>query len=345
MASRLGLRQTMASNMQGNKPDPKAGSVELRASQTENFKSKGNWAGNASFTLSPAPVSTLELANVAATLMSGGTWCPPSPLLEVLDRNGKTVDVAEQPCEQAVQEGLANTLVTGLSKDVTAGTAQRAASAAHWTRPMLGKTGTTQEHKSAGFVGATPQLAGAVLTFNDSPRPRPICDDPTRLCGSGNIFGGKTPAQTWFEAMNPIMAGQPEVGLPDPDPRYLNGGDGSKVPNVIGKSQQEATQILQDNGFKVVARPKNDEAKKGTVVGQSPRGNALAGATVTIQVSSGIPPTPTTESAPGGGGGPPPGGGFPGNGNGRGGNGGGGGGGGGTFPPLEPWITIPNPRP
>jgi hypothetical protein len=113
---------------------------------------------------------------------------------------------------------------------------------------------------------------------------------------------------------------------------------------VIGKSQQEATQILQDTGFKVVARPKNDAATKGIVVGQSPRGNALAGATVTISVSTGIPPTPTADPQPGGGGGGPPGGGFPGNGGGpgRGGGGGNGGGGGGLFPPL---ITIPNPRP
>src|SRR5204862_1482028 len=115
------------------------------------FKSKPGNPGNGSFTLSPAPVSTLELANVAATLMSGGVWCPPSPLVEVLDRNGKKVDVAEQPCEQAVAEGLANTMVFGLSKDAISGTAHNAAAAAHWTRPMLGKTGTTQEHKSAGF--------------------------------------------------------------------------------------------------------------------------------------------------------------------------------------------------
>ncbi len=173
MANRLGLRETMASNLQGIKPDPKADSEGIRSSQTEFFKSHGpNDPGKPSFTLSPAPVSTLELANVAATLMSGGVWCPPSPLVEVLDRNGKKIDVPEQPCEQAVAEPLANTLVQGLSKDYTEGTAARAASAAHWTRPMLGKTGTTQEHKSAGFVGATPQLAGAVLTFNDSPRPR-----------------------------------------------------------------------------------------------------------------------------------------------------------------------------
>lgn len=339
MASRLGLRETMASNLQGVKPDPKAENEAIRASQTEYFRSHGpNDPGKPSFTLSPAPVGTLELANVAATLMSGGVWCPPTPITEVLDRSGKKIDVPEQPCEQAVPEPLANTLVQGLSKDHTEGTAGNAARAARWTRPMLGKTGTTQEHKSAGFVGATPQLAGAVLTFNDSPRPRPICDDPTRLCGNGNIFGGKTPAQTWFEAMTPIMNGAPVMDLPAGDPRYLNGGDGSKVPNVVGKSQQEATQILQDSGYRVIAKPRNDVAKKGIVVSQAPRGNALPGSAVTINVSTGIPPSTTVPpSAPGGG--------FPGNGGGNGGGFPGNGGGRGGFQPTEPWIIIPPVRP
>jgi membrane peptidoglycan carboxypeptidase len=334
MASRLGLRETMAGNISGNSPDPKDPNDGNRVSQSQFFRSKPpNDPGKAAFTLSPAATSTLELANVGATLMSGGVWCPPSPLIEVLDRDGKKVDIPEQPCDQAVSEGLANSMVQGLSKDIAGGTAARAAGAARWTRPMLGKTGTTQEHKSAGFVGATPQLAGAVLVFNDSPRPRPICDDPTRLCGDGNIFGGKTPAQTWFEAMTPIMAPLPVVGLPAGDPRYMNGGEGTRVPNVIGRSQQEATQILQQAGFQVIARPRNDVAPKGTVVGQTR--TALPGSAVTINVSTGIAPSPSTPPGPG------PGGGQPGNGGGGPGNGGGGGGGRG-FP--EPIIIFPTRR-
>jgi membrane peptidoglycan carboxypeptidase len=343
MATRLGLRETMASNTSGLPPDPKA-KGEAALPQTQHFKSKPGNPGNASFTLSPAPVSTLELANVAATLMSGGVWCPPSPIVEVLDRDGKKVDVSEAPCEQAIAEPLANTLVAGLSKDVQMGTAATAAHAAHWTRPMLGKTGTTQEYKSAGFVGATPQLAASVLVFDDSTNPQGICvGDPPRRCGrGGNIYGGKTPAQTWFEAMNPIMAGQPEMPLPLADPRYLNGGDGNKVPYVVGKSQQDATQILQGAGFRAVVKPRNDPAPRGTVIGQSPRGNALPGTAVTIQVSTGIAPNPTTAPSqpnnPGGGNGG--GGGFPGGG-GNGGNGGGGRGGGGG-PPII--ILPPNFR-
>ncbi|GAA2988395.1 transglycosylase domain-containing protein [Actinokineospora diospyrosa] len=347
MASRLGLRDTMASSMGGVDPDPSRTEAEYRLSQNDFFKPSGNSAGKASFTLGPGPVSTLELANVAATLVSGGVWCPPSPLLEVLDRNGKAVDVNEQPCEQAIAEPLANTLVTGLSKDdqIAGGTSRLAAQAVGWDRPMMGKTGTTQEHKSAGFVGATPQYAAAVLTFNDSPKPQGICDyDPPRLCGTnGNIYGGKVPARTWFAMMKRYMEGVPRAELPLIDPRYVDGGPEIKVPDVINLSQEDATRTLQDAGYKVVVKDRNDARKKGTVVGQSPRGAALIGETITLQVSTGyVPPPRTTDPSI-----PPPGTtDIPGPGT------GGGGGGGGTpgrpgngGRPGDPTFTIIPPIP
>jgi membrane peptidoglycan carboxypeptidase len=302
MASRLGLRETMTTNQNGQKPDPKSDDPRFNMSQTEYFGPKGNSPGNASFTLSPAPLSTLELANVGATLMSGGVWCPPTPLAAVLDRNGKKVNYSEQPCEQAVSKGLANTLVTGMSKDDTAGTATGAARAVNWNRPMLGKTGTTQQSKSAGFVGATPQLAGAVLVFNDGRAPEGICDTTPGqpyLCGeNGNIFGGKAPARTWFDAMTKILEGTPIRGLPPTDPRYVNGGEQAQVPDVVGNSEQEARDRLQQAGYQVVVEEINSSSPKGTVVSQSPRGSALPGELITIRVSTGYLPPPQTSEPP-----------------------------------------------
>jgi membrane peptidoglycan carboxypeptidase len=302
MASRLGMRDSMASNGSGNAPDPKSENYVDKVSQSEFFRSKGpNQPGNASFTLGPAPLSTLELANVAATLMSGGVWCPPTPVVEVLDRDGRKVDIAEQPCEQAVSEGLANTLVIGMSDDdKPGGTAANAAATYDWDRPMMGKTGTTQAHWSSGFVGATPQLAGAVLTFNDGPRPEGICDgDPPFLCGpEGRIFGGQISARSWYEAMGPIHQGTKVRALPPVDPRYVNGGPETQVPDVVGDGQQEATDSLKRAGYEVVVDEINSSQEEGTVVSQSPRGNALPGETITIWVSTGYVPPPQTSDPP-----------------------------------------------
>ncbi|MGP4020467.1 transglycosylase domain-containing protein [Saccharopolyspora sp. 5N708] len=214
MASRMGLRTGMNrvnSSGQTLKPDGSNG-----PSQADAIK-KGN---RGAFTLGYTPTSVLELSNVAATIMSDGVYCPPTPIEEVTDRHGNPVPLNEVPCEQVISPQVAATLAQGLSKDDTDGTSRAAAQAVGWNRPMIGKTGTTQEHKSAGFLAATPQMAGAVLTYADGNSPEGICDGggdaPPFLCGKsgGNIYGGKVPARTWFDAMTKIHEGLPVAPLP-----------------------------------------------------------------------------------------------------------------------------------
>ncbi|HYZ08982.1 MAG TPA: penicillin-binding protein [Pseudonocardiaceae bacterium] len=281
MAYRLGMRTSL--NVRDGE-----GRTIAEAVKSEN---------RGSYTLGPEPTSPLDLANVAATLMSGGTWCPPSPIEAITDRNGKPVPLKEAPCEQAVPEGLANTLAVGLSQDdAPGGTAYTAAQNAGWSRPMLGKTGTTQNNRSAGFVGATPQYAGAVLVWPDGSNPRPICDtDPPRLCGTGNIFGGKVPARTWFNAMIPMHEGLPVLPMPPTDPRYVSGGGGAQVPNVVGQGENQARLTLERAGFRVQSFDTDSTQPRGIVTSQNPSDSALPGDLVTIGVSNGNPPPVETR--------------------------------------------------
>ena len=281
MAYRLGMRTSL--NMRDGE--------ERTIAEAVKSENRG------SYTLGPEPTSPLDLANVAATLMSGGTWCPPSPIEAITDRNGKPVPLKEAPCEQAVPEGLANTLAVGLSQDdAPGGTAYTAAQNAGWSRPMLGKTGTTQNNRSAGFVGATPQYAGAVLVWPDGSNPRPICDtDPPRLCGTGNIFGGKVPARTWFNAMIPMHEGLPVLPMPPTDPRYVSGGGGAQVPNVVGQGENQARLTLERAGFRVQSFDTNSTQPRGIVTSQNPSDSALPGDLVTIGVSNGNPPPVETR--------------------------------------------------
>ncbi|SEG97149.1 Membrane carboxypeptidase (penicillin-binding protein) [Saccharopolyspora kobensis] len=214
MAARLGLRRGMNGvNTSGQilKSDGSNG-----PSQAEAIKNGNRGA----FTLGYTPTSVLELSNVGATIMSGGMYCPPTPIEEIKDRLGNPVPLKEAKCERAVSPEVAAALAQGMSKDDTDGTSRMAAQEAGWTRPMIGKTGTTQAHQSAAFLAATPQMSGAVLTYSDGRIPQGICDgggnEPPRLCGKngGNIYGGKVPARTWFAAMNRIHEGLPVAPLP-----------------------------------------------------------------------------------------------------------------------------------
>lgn len=212
MATRLGLRKGMTGvNAEGSTLDGTNGPSQAEVVKRDNI---------GAFTLGYTPTSVLELSNVAATIMSSGTYCPPTPIEEIIDRHGNRVQIDEKPCEQAVAPHVADALAHGMSKDHTMGTSKQAASDAGWKRPMIGKTGTTQDHQSAGFVGATPQMAGAVLTYSDSSHPEGICDSggdaPPYLCGvgGGNIYGGKVPARTWYDAMTKIHEGLPVRPVP-----------------------------------------------------------------------------------------------------------------------------------
>ncbi|MFD3746814.1 penicillin-binding protein [Nocardia sp. NPDC058633] len=252
-----------------------------------------------SFTLGPFAINPLELTNVAATLGSGGKWCPPSPIKEVVDRSGKTVPLTQQACEQVVDPGLANTLANAMSKDDTSGTAAGAARAAGWAAPMSGKTGTTESHRSSAFLGFTNSLASSVYVYGDSPTPGEICSFPLRNCGASDasgLFGGNEPARTWFNAIKPLMDRYPPPSLPPVDDKYVRGANNSQVPDVAGKSQGEATSILSGAGFQVSAVTGAGSQAKGTVMGSSPNGSAIPGSVVTIYISDGSVrvPAPTT---------------------------------------------------
>ena len=94
-------------------------------------------------------------------------------------------------------------------------------------------------------------------------------------CGSGNIYGGKAPARTYFRAMNGYLAGQPVLPLPATDDRYVNGGRAARIPEVIGRTSDEAQDILSQGGWKSDMQPVDNRAPAGTVVGQ--RGPLLGG--------------------------------------------------------------------
>ncbi|MGY4647881.1 membrane peptidoglycan carboxypeptidase [Mycobacterium sp. URHB0021] len=245
-----------------------------------------------SFTLGPIEVNPLELSNVAATLASGGVWCPPNPIDKVVDRTGKDVSVTTETCEQVVPEGLANTLANALSKDDQSGTAAGSAGAAGWSLPVSGKTGTTEAHRSSGFLGFTSAYAAANYIYDDSTTPSDLCSFPLRQCGSGDLYGGNEPARTWFTAMKQYTPDN--VALPPTDPRYVDGAPGSKVPSVAGLNQDTARQRLREAGFQVAdqANPVNSASSYGTVVGTSPNGQTVPGSIITIQISNGIPPAP-----------------------------------------------------
>jgi membrane peptidoglycan carboxypeptidase len=298
MAQRLGLRHTLQTNAAGGIPitdpgDPLAHDPRYNEPQSKFFNNL------LSFTLGVSPVSTLEMANVSATLTDHGRWCPPSPVLSMTDRHGNAVPLQQQPCEQVVAPGLADTLLAGLSQDTRIGTSAGAARAAKWNRPDIGKTGTTNSSESVAFVGAVDGYAASSMLFADGRHPKELCPGPpVHLgdCGHG-AFGGTVAAPPYFQAMNQILGAQPDQPVPAPDPNYLKAGNhGQVVPYTVGEQSTDAQADLGKAGYPVGAAPQPSAAPPGQVIGQSPQGNVPPGTPITLYTSTGESPAPGASS-------------------------------------------------
>ncbi|MFT3660367.1 MAG: penicillin-binding protein [Gordonia sp. (in: high G+C Gram-positive bacteria)] len=290
MAVRLGLRSYTVPGSSGVNDQSLADHIK-----------KGNFG---SFTLGPFPVNALELSNVGATIASGGRWCPPSPILSiqeakrdrygnaVMDSDGKPVmvNVPFNPpkCEQVIERGLANSLSHAMSQDTQgSGTAAQAAASSGWNLPMSGKTGTTEAHRSAAFLGFTNQLSAASYVYNDGRQTSGICSSPLRQCYDGDLYGGMEPARTWFRTMLPIAQKFGPVRLPPNDQRFVNGSNRGRIPNVAGLPAGQATDRLKEAGFKVSELEVDSSKPKGTVVFTAPSDSAMPGTTIALYVSNG----------------------------------------------------------
>ncbi|CAM3863468.1 transglycosylase domain-containing protein [Smaragdicoccus niigatensis] len=241
-----------------------------------------------SFTLGPTAVNPLELSNVAATLASHGKWCPPSPILDIVDRNGKNIPLTEQPCEQVVEPGLADSLAVAMGSDDRGnGTSAGAARATGWTWPVAAKTGTTETNRSSGFLAFTNKLAGAAYIYGDSPTPGEICSFPLRSCWGGNLFGGQEPAMTWYTAIGGVMDKFGPTELPEADPKFVRGSMSAQVPDVAGLSRTSAESTLRAAGFEPSAEYVQGTQPYGTAIGTSPAGSAVPGTTIVLLLSDG----------------------------------------------------------
>lgn len=277
MAVKLGLRSYA---------EPQSGQEVSVESQLRENKT-------GAFTLGFNQVDPLEMANVAATLASDGMWCEPNPLKSVVAPDDSRVELNRSGCEQVVSPELANSLSEGLDQDVASGTAAGAGGATGWTTPIAGKTGTTEEHKSASFLGFGSKAAGFSYVFSDGENTSPVCTGPARACDWGDIYGGMEPARILLTALSNSVGDAGSVGKAS-EPYITGSGSNPSVPDVTGMRLSEAESRLSRLGFKV--NVDGPEDSRAIVKEQSVTGPALESVAVTLTTEKEKPkPKPTKD--------------------------------------------------
>ena len=153
-------------------------------------------------------VSPLDMASAYATLAAGGVYSEPTAIRKVVLPSGKldTRWASDRRRTRVVPDGVASVVTSILEDNIRYGTGTRAA----LDRPAAGKTGTTDEHADAWFVGYTPRLATAVW-MGYTRGEIPMLD-----VHGISVSGGSFPAEIWRRFMSPALEGTPVVPFPEP---------------------------------------------------------------------------------------------------------------------------------
>jgi 1A family penicillin-binding protein len=168
-----------------------------------------------SMSLGSREVSPLEMASAYSTLANDGIHHKPHFVDRITDRNGKIVFTERDKGERAVSSQNARVAVQVLKSVVQRGTGTAAALR---NREAFGKTGTSENHENAWFVGGTPQLVSAVWMGD------PKANTPMLNVGGIRVAGGTYPARIWSAFMGAALEHQPSLKFPAPDPRLIPHG-------------------------------------------------------------------------------------------------------------------------
>ena len=157
-------------------------------------------AANASLPLGTSEVTPLEMTAAYSALANGGTGVAPYVISRVKTTAGKLIyerkdfnrgRVIEPQHLAQMNLMMRETLVNGTAKK---------AELPGWV--AAGKTGTTQDHKDAWFIGYTSALTATVWLGNDD-------GDPMK-----KVTGSGLPVEIWSRFMRAALIGMPVQPLP-----------------------------------------------------------------------------------------------------------------------------------
>jgi len=164
-----------------------------------------------SIALGSAPVPPLSMANAYATFASGGKYCKPIAIDQILDASGTSMAVPSADCTQVMDQGTADeTAKTLRATSEPGGTAKDAV----FGRPIAGKTGTTEEAENTWFVGFTPQLSTAVWIGDATESGRSLVGRTIGGVYFPKIYGSDLAVPMWRDYMSQAVANDPALPIP-----------------------------------------------------------------------------------------------------------------------------------
>jgi membrane peptidoglycan carboxypeptidase len=242
------------------------------------------------FTLGFVDVSPLEMAEAYATFAARGKHCDSLPVLKIEDNQGNLLKDYKPKCTQELPSPVADAV-----NDVLEGVLQPGGFGQYLYpgQASAGKTGTSSANQSVWFAGYTPNLAGAAAVggFNEAGEPETL---DGKLIGGiiASTSGSSTAGPIWGDAFKAIAPFLEDATFVQPSGEDIDGVL-VPVPYVSGYSVEEATDILEAEGFVVSNGGYVDSSvARGLVAYTAPGSSTMFGSgdTITLYVSDGSPP-------------------------------------------------------
>lgn len=156
-----------------------------------------------SLALGAAEVTPLELARAFGVLAAGGYLAEPRATIAVLEADGTVRFRAEAAGRRAFEAGETYLVTSALEGAVERGTGRALRGFGYWG-PVAAKSGTTNAHRDAWFVGYTPSLVVAVWVGFDDGR-------------SVGLPGSRAALPIFAEFLTAARTGDDEGFVPPPD--------------------------------------------------------------------------------------------------------------------------------
>jgi penicillin-binding protein 1A len=163
-------------------------------------------------------VSPLEMASAYGVLATGGSHVRPTVVARVLDRDGTEV-VRRDPEPRPVVDPAVTGQVRDMLQDAVRTGTGRAARLDGWE--AAGKTGTSQHHADAWFVGTVPVLSAAAWVGH-----------PDAAQAVPDLTGGSAAAPIWASFMEAALDGREPVPFPEPPGSLDVDADPPTLPDV-----------------------------------------------------------------------------------------------------------------
>jgi membrane peptidoglycan carboxypeptidase len=273
--------------------------IQFRAAEDAKLAEPRNAHQWGAFTLGVSATTPLDMANAYATLAADGRHCTPTPIEQIVTRDGDKLDVGRALCTQATKPDVARAALdaarcpVGDSSQLGSCSGAATARDTRWTvgHPVFGKTGTTDRDKTASLVAGTTKLVVAGYLVNPDYQ-----NHKDRL-----QHAQVNPAV--YRTLADYMKGKPKVQFKKPESRKIAYGERRSIPDVECEPLNRARNRLERAGFSVyVGRDVDSTCPKGTAAGTDPSGRTIKNGVVVIEVSNGKSDEPTPPTGP-----PPPG--------------------------------------